>query len=60
MCSTEIENVKATATDLESARMPKRVFEIELSLSTIRDESSLAPSGLKIYEHWCQWIKCPD
>lgn len=49
MYSTDIEKVKATAADLESARMPKRVFEIELSLSIIRDEGSLAPSALKNY-----------
>lgn len=33
MYSTDIEKVKATTADLESARMPKRVFEIELSLT---------------------------
>lgn len=49
MYSTDLEKVKATTADLESARMPKRVFEIELSLSTIRNEGSLAPSGLKNY-----------
>ena len=46
MYSTDIEKVKATATDLESARMSKRTFEMEISLSTIRDEGSLAPIGL--------------
>jgi len=51
MYSTDIEKVKATATDLESARMPERVFEIERSLRTIRREGCLAPSGLENYEH---------